>query len=116
MKATIFGAVDYVTYNTIAQGKTVKVIFPESGTVVAPRPMIILKSSQHVDSTKRKNSLITCSLTRGSNKVAKAWLMPARTDIKAQCPLITEIWLLPTQQEGNANRALILKNFATLFG
>lgn len=42
--------------------------------------------------------------------------MPARTDIKAQRPLITEIRLLPMPQESNADRASILKRFATLFG
>lgn len=44
-KAAVFGAVDYVTYNNIAQGEAVKVIFLENGTVVAPRSMMILKSS-----------------------------------------------------------------------
>nr|MBA2817413.1 ABC transporter substrate-binding protein [Candidatus Pantoea persica] len=41
--------------------------------------------------------------------------MPARTNIPAQRPLITEIRLLPMQQSGNADRASVLKRFATLF-
>lgn len=113
-KAAVFGAVDYVTYNNIAQGETVKVIFPESGTVVAPRPMMILKSSQHADEAKKFIDYVLSD--EGQQQVAKAWLMPARTDISAQRPLITEIRLLPTQQEGNASRASILQRFATLFG
>ncbi len=46
-KAAVFGAVDYGTYGNIAQGESLKVIFPASGTVIAPRPMMILKSTQH---------------------------------------------------------------------
>lgn len=113
-KAAVFGAVDYVTYNNIAQGEAVKVIFPESGTVVAPRPMMILKSSQHADEAKKFVDYVLSD--EGQQQVANAWLMPARTDIKAQRPLITEIRLLPTQQENSADRASILKRFATLFG
>lgn len=113
-KAAVFGAVDYVTYNNIAQGEAVKVIFPESGTVVAPRPMMILKSSQHADDAKKFIDYVLSD--EGQQQVANAWLMPARTDIKAQRPLITEIRLLPMPQDNNADRASILKRFATLFG
>ncbi len=42
-KAAVFGAVDYVSYGNIQQGESLKVIFPASGTVIAPRPMMILK-------------------------------------------------------------------------
>lgn len=113
-KAAVFGAVDYVTYNNIAQGEAVKVIFPESGTVVAPRPMMILKSSQHAQEAKQFIDYVLSD--EGQQQVAKAWLMPARTDIPAQRPPITEIRLLPMQQSGNADRASVLKRFATLFG
>lgn len=113
-KAAVFGAVDYVTYNNIAQGEAVKVIFPASGTVVAPRPVMILKSSQHADDAKKFVDYVLSD--EGQQQVANAWLMPARTDIKAQRPLITEIRLLPMQQESSVDRASILKRFATLFG
>src|SRR5471030_58392 len=45
-KAAVFGAVDYVSYASMPAGETIKVIFPASGTVIVPRPMMILKSSQ----------------------------------------------------------------------
>jgi iron(III) transport system substrate-binding protein len=113
-KAAVFGAVDYVTYNNIAQGEAVKVIFPENGTVVAPRPMMILKTSQHAADAKAFIDYVLSD--EGQQQVAKAWLMPARTDIKAQRPLITEIKLLPMNQDGGGDRAAVLKRFATLFG
>ncbi|XXN63071.1 ABC transporter substrate-binding protein [Enterobacter ludwigii] len=113
-KAAVFGAVDYVTYNNIAQGESVKVIFPENGTVVAPRPMMILKSSQHADDAKKFVDYVLSD--EGQEQVAKAWLMPARTDINAQRPLFTEIKLLPTHQDGSSERSAVLKRFGTLFG
>lgn len=70
-KAAVFGAVDYVTYNNIAQGESVKVIFPENGTVVAPRPMMILKSSQHADDAKKFVDYVLSD--EGQEQVAKAW-------------------------------------------
>ena len=48
----MFGAVDYVSYGNIQQGESLKVIFPASGTVIAPRPMMILKTSQHPGEAK----------------------------------------------------------------
>ena len=51
-KAAVFGAVDYVSYGNIQQGESLKVIFPASGTVIAPRPMMILKTTAHADDAK----------------------------------------------------------------
>lgn len=113
-KAAVFGAVDYVTYNNIAQGESVKVIFPENGTVVAPRPMMILKSSQHADDAKKFVDYVLSD--EGQEQVAKAWLMPARTDIKAQRPLFTDIKLLPANSDGSSERSAVLKRFGALFG
>ena len=60
-KAAVFGAVDYVTYGNIEQGESLKVIFPASGTVIAPRPMMI-----------RRRLLITCC----RRKARKWWPTP----------------------------------------
>ena len=48
-KAAVFGAVDYISLDQKANGENIDVIFPVSGTVVAPRPAMILKWSKHVD-------------------------------------------------------------------
>lgn len=112
-KAAVFGAVDYVTYGNIAQGESLKVIFPASGTVIAPRPMMILKSTQHEQEAK---AFIDYMLSpEGQKMVADAWLMPARTDVAAKRPLLSELKLLPTQSDNGAERGEILKRFNTLF-
>jgi len=111
-KAAVFGAVDYVAYGSVADGESVKVIFPSSGTVIAPRPMMILKSSQHADEAK---GFINYVLSPAGQKlVAEAWLMPARQDIDAKRPLFKSLTLLPNST-ASASRSAVLDRFATLF-
>ncbi|WP_230351249.1 ABC transporter substrate-binding protein [Lelliottia sp. WAP21] len=112
-KAAVFGAVDYVSYGNIHQGESLKVIFPASGTVIAPRPMMILKSTQQADEAKAFVDYVLSP--EGQAMVADAWLMPARDDVKAKRPLLNELKILPTSSDGNSERSDILKRFNTLF-
>ena len=112
-KAAVFGAVDYVSYGNIAQGESLKVIFPASGTVIAPRPMMILKTTQHADDAKAFVDYVLSP--EGQALVADAWLMPARTDVTAKRPLLNELKILPTTNDGNSERSDVLKRFNTLF-
>ena len=112
-KAAVFGAVDYVSYGNIAQGESLKVIFPASGTVMAPRPMMILKTTQHADDAKAFIDYVLSP--EGQALVADAWLMPARTDVSAKRPLLNELKILPTTNDGNSERSDVLKRFNTLF-
>ena len=112
-KAAVFGAVDYVTYGNIEQGESLKVIFPASGTVIAPRPMMILKTTQHEADAKAFVDYVLSP--EGQKMVADAWLMPARTDVQAKRPLFTELKLLPTKSDGTSERSAVLKRFSTLF-
>ncbi len=112
-KAAVFGAVDYVSYGNIAQGESLKVIFPASGTVIAPRPMMILKTTQHADDAKAFVDYVLSP--EGQAMVAEAWLMPARTDVAAKRPLFNELKILPTTNDGNSERSDVLKRFNTLF-
>ncbi|WP_429498700.1 ABC transporter substrate-binding protein [Robbsia andropogonis] len=114
-KASVFGAVDYVAYAAAAQGESVKVIFPSSGTVIAPRPMMVLKSSTHQSEAR---AFIDYVLSKeGQQAVGDAWLIPARTDILLKRASFNDLRLLP--QDGNAghdNRIDVLARFKTLFG
>jgi iron(III) transport system substrate-binding protein len=102
-KAAVFGAVDYVSYGNIHQGESLKVIFPASGTVIAPRPMMILKTSQHADDAKAFVDYVLSP--EGQALVADAWLMPARSDVPAKRPLLNELKILPTAAMALANVA-----------
>lgn len=112
-KAAVFGAVDYVSYGNIAQGESLKVIFPASGTVIAPRPMMILKTTQHADDAKAFVDYVLSP--EGQARVAEAWLIPARSDVAAKRALLNELKILPTTNDGNSERSDVLKRFNTLF-
>lgn len=112
-KAAVFGAVDYVAYSSIQDGESIKVIFPASGTVVAPRPMMILKSTPHAADAKAFIDYVLSE--EGQQKVAAAWLMPARSDIGAKRPLLSDLKILPEQSGATADRASVLQRFADLF-
>ncbi len=108
-KAAVFGAVDYVSYGNIQQGESLKVIFPASGTVIAPRPMMILKTSQHADDAKAFIDYVLSP--EGQARVADAWLMPARRDVAAKRPLLDALKVLPTTSEGGSERGAVLARF-----
>lgn len=112
-KAAVFGAVDYVSYGNIQQGESLKVIFPASGTVIAPRPMMILKTSQHADDAKAFIDYVLSP--EGQARVADAWLMPARRDVAAKRPLLDALKVLPTSSEGSSERSAVLTRFSQLY-
>lgn len=114
-KAAVFGAVDYVAYAAAAHGEPVEVIFPASGTVIAPRPMMILKSSKAQADARAFIAYVLSD--EGQQAVAEAWLIPARADIAIKRPSLKDLRLLP--HEGHAasqSRAEALARFRTLFG
>lgn len=112
-KVAVFGAVDYVSYGNIQQGESLKVIFPASGTVIAPRPMMILKTSQHADDAKAFIDYVLSP--EGQARVADAWLMPARRDVAAKRPLLDALKVLPTTSEGSSERGAVLARFSQLY-
>ena len=112
-KAAVFGAVDYVSYGNIQQGESLKVIFPASGTVIAPRPKQLLKTSQHPGEAKAFIDYVLSP--EGQAKVADAWLMPARRDVAAKRPLLDALKVLPTTSEGSSERGAVLARFSQLY-
>lgn len=113
-KAAVFGGVDYVAYSSIAKGESIKVIFPDSGTVIAPRPMMLFKSSRHPEQARRFIDYVLSEA--GQKAVADAWLMPARSDIGARRPLFQDLRVLPQEQAASGTlRSETLQRFNTLF-
>lgn len=112
-KAAVFGAVDYVSYASVEKGESIKVIFPSSGTAIAPRPMMILKTTKAPDQARQFIDYVLSE--DGQRAVADAWLMPARQDVAGKRPLFKDLALLPETAPG-ASRAEVLARFARLFG
>ncbi|HTJ57537.1 MAG TPA: ABC transporter substrate-binding protein [Devosiaceae bacterium] len=113
-KAAVFGAVDYISLASEAKGESIKVIFPKSGTVIAPRPAMILKWSKNQDQAKQFIDYMLSD--EGQAAVAADYLMPARTDVKANRPLISQLSLLKYDVKSvYASRKDTLAAFADTF-
>lgn len=81
-KGVVASAVDYMTYKAKDKGEPIDIIYPKEGTVISPRPAMIMKSSEHVDEAK---AFIDYLLSDEAQKlVGDAYLLPGRTDIHAE--------------------------------
>lgn len=114
-KAAVFGAVDYITFGNKAKGESIDVIFPQSGTVIAPRPVMILNWSKNQDEAKKFVDYILSDA--GQALVAKTFLMPARSDVPADRPLIADLKLLNYDAAAvQGKRKEILQQVSDIFG
>lgn len=109
-KAAVFGAVDYISYAQAEAGETVEVIVPASGTVIAPRPMMILASTGNPDAAK---AFVDFTLSEaGQALVADTFLMPARTDVEGKRPGIAELTVIEVDEKvAGARREEIIARF-----
>ena len=79
-KAILVAGVDYNAYSSIAKGEPLGIYYPKSGTVINPRPAMLMKNSKNVDNGK---AFIDFLLSDEAQKlVADAYLLPGRSDIK----------------------------------
>lgn len=114
-KAAVFGAVDYITFGNKAKGESIDVIFPESGTVIAPRPVMILNWSKNQDEAKKFVDYMLSD--EGQKLVAGTYLMPARSDIPADRPLISDLKLIDYDAAAiQGKRKEILQQISDIFG
>jgi iron(III) transport system substrate-binding protein len=82
-KGTIAG-VDYISFGQIAKGEKLTIHYPKEGTVVALRPAFAQQNAPRRDDAHK---LVDFMLSEeGQNLVAKTFLIPARSDIRAQRP------------------------------
>lgn len=113
-KAAVFGAVDYISFSGQQKGESIEVIFPASGTVIAPRPAMILNWSSNQDEAKQFIDYMLSDA--GQAIVAATNLMPARTDVPANRPLIGDLTILPIDAEAvYAGRGETLATFGGIF-
>lgn len=109
-KAAAIGAVDYIAYSQQASGETIDIIFPASGTVIAPRPVMILNYSRQPEQAKAFVDYLLS--TEGQTVVANAFLIPARQDVKGRRPGLEEITLIKLDSSAlEARRGEILNQF-----
>jgi len=112
-KAAVFGAVDYNVISAQKKGEAIEVIFPASGTVIAPRPMMILNWSKQQEEAKQFIDYVLSD--EGQAAVAAADLMPARSDVPADRPLIADLKILTIDTDAvYAKRDETLAQFAEI--
>lgn len=91
-KAILVAGVDYNAYSSIKKGEPLAIYYPASGTVINPRPAMILKSSKNADNAK---AFVDYLLSEDAQKlVAGAFLLPGRSDIT--CDNRTNVSDIPT--------------------
>lgn len=79
-KNIVLAGVDYMTYTAKAKGEPVDLVYPSSGTVISPRPALILKGAKNKANAEK---FIDYLLSDEAQKmVANAYLLPGRKDIK----------------------------------
>ncbi len=111
-KAVVFGAVDYIAFNQAAAGESLEVIVPDSGTVIAPRPMMILSTAPNPEGARAFIDYVLSD--EGQAMVAAVNLMPARADVPADRPLIADLKVM--EVDPATDRAATLARFATAVG
>ncbi|QQE79294.1 ABC transporter substrate-binding protein [Alicyclobacillus sp. SO9] len=80
-KDMVLAGVDYMGYSDIAKGEPLGVVYPKGGTVVNPRPIMILKSSKHVQNAKKFVNFVLSN--EGQADVAKKFLLPGVKGVAA---------------------------------
>lgn len=91
-KAILVAGVDYNAYSAIEKGEPLGIYYPKSGTVINPRPAMILNSSKN---EKNAQEFIDYLISDDAQKlVADAYLLPGRLDI--QCANRTNVEEIPT--------------------
>lgn len=78
----LIAGVDYNAYSSIANGEPLAIYYPKGGTVVNPRPAMIMKTAPNVDNAK---AFIDYLFSDDAQKMtADAYLLPGRSDITCE--------------------------------
>lgn len=91
-KAILVAGVDYNAYSNKAKGEPIDIYYPESGTVINPRPAMILKSSKNMENAKAFIDYLMSE--EAQTMVTESYLLPGRTDIT--CDNRTNVAEIPT--------------------
>jgi iron(III) transport system substrate-binding protein len=81
-KGILIAGVDYNAYESIVKGEPINIYYPKSGTVINPRPAMILKTSANLANARAFMDYLLSD--DGQALVSEAYLLPGRTDIKAK--------------------------------
>ena len=94
-KGILIAGVDYNAYSSMAKGEPLSIYYPASGTVVNPRPAMILKTAPNMDNAK---AFVDFLFSGEAQKLAAdAYLLPGRSDVQCEGRTnLSDIPQLPT--------------------
>ncbi|NJP41325.1 ABC transporter substrate-binding protein [Oscillospiraceae bacterium HV4-5-C5C] len=78
----LVAGVDYNAYSAIAKGEPLGIYYPAGGTVVNPRPAMIMKTAPDLANAQAFIDYLFSD--EAQNMVAQAYLLPGRSDVDAQ--------------------------------
>jgi iron(III) transport system substrate-binding protein len=98
-----------MAYSSKAKGEPVDIIYPKSGTVVNPRPAMILNEAHNLKNAKLFMDYLLSDEAQGM--VVKAYILPGRTDIEVtnraaldEIPLLNYDWNWMTEHTEEINQ------------
>lgn len=78
----LVAGVDYNAYSSINKGEPLNIYYPAGGTVVNPRPAMILNTAPNMDNAKAFIDYLFSD--EAQQLVADAYLLPGRSDVKCE--------------------------------
>lgn len=110
-RATI-AAVDYISYNNIDSGEALAVIYPEEGTAVALRPVMLQEGAPNPEGGQAFIDFMLSA--EGQALVAGVNMIPARADVDAQRPVPGDFIALPADNQLVADTVIdLVEQFRT---
>lgn len=90
-KGILIAGVDYNAYSSMNKGEPISIYYPATGTVINPRPAMIMNTAPNVDNAKAFIDFLYSD--EAQQMVADAYLLPGRSDI--QCDNRTNLADIP---------------------
>ena len=83
-KGILIAGVDYNAYSSMAKGEPLNIYYPASGTVVNPRPAMILKTAPNMDNAKLFVDYVLSE--EAQTALSKTTIRGTMTSIAQDCP------------------------------
>lgn len=111
-KSAVMAGVDYMAYSSKAKGEPIDIVYPQSGTVVNPRAVLILKDAKNVENARKVVDFMLSD--EGQELVMNAYIIPGRKDIKCtnranmeDIPLLKYDWNWMTEHQKENNEKFV---------
>lgn len=114
-RGILVGGVDWNVFSAIERGEPINFYYPESGTVINPRPAMILNTTQNEENAKAFMDFLFSD--EAQQLVVESFLIPGRSDIRSdRRPNVDEINVLDTDWDWSMeNSTDINQRFNRLF-